>query len=115
MTVEQREREEKANDPEVKEALVQKLESYLRAHFDEKSAKHYPNSAMERLLIEVGQDWCYNNKVSTGGPIVWDACEEAIKRYRKNWKDKKQGEDGLGTSFGKTGSTALKTYGGEIA
>lgn len=113
MIAEQREKEESLD--RYKNPLVEKLESYLRAHFDEESAKHYSNGAMERLLLEVGQDWCLNHGVPMDTSIVWDACEEAIKRYRKNWKGKEQGEDTRGDNFGEAGNPTLKKYGGEIA
>lgn len=110
MTVEQREKDERGVSPEVKEKLVQKLESYLRAHFDEESAKHCTDGTMERLLLEVGQDWCINRGVSLDSPIVWDACEEAIKRYRKNWEGKKQGEDVRGGKLGRVEQPRINKY-----
>lgn len=106
MTVEQREKDERRD---IQEKLVQKLESYLRAHFDEKSS-HIEDGPLEKLLLEVGQNWCLNRGVPLGTSIVWDACDEAIKRYRKNWKGKKQGEDDRSDALGRIGKPGLHSY-----
>ena len=106
MTAEQREKEEKGD---IQEKLVQKLERYLRANFDEKSAD-VTDGTLERLLLEVGQDWCLNRGVPLDASMVRDSCDEALKRYRKNWKGKKQGEDDRSDALGRIGGPSLHRY-----
>ena len=107
MTAGQRESEETGR---IREQLVQKLESWLRAHFDEESAKRCSDGAMERMLMETASDWCYNRGVSVDTSIIWDACEDAIKRYRSNWEGKVQGEDDRSHNLGRALKGSMRHY-----
>ena len=107
------EREKRESYDRYRNPLVEKLESYLRAHFDEKSSR-MEDGAIEKLLFEVGQDWCLNRGVRLDASVVVDACKEAIRRYRRNWEGKKQGEDTRGRSFGKKGSPHAIDYDGTL-
>lgn len=107
------EREKRESYDRYKDPLVEKLESYLRAHFDEKSSQ-MGEGAIEKLLLEAGQDWCLNRGIRADTSIVADACREAMERYKRNWKGKKQGEDTRGRSFGKKGAPHAIDYDGTL-
>ena len=85
---------------DVKPRLVQKLESYLRAHFDGKSAG-VAGDALERLLFQVGMDWLVNRGLPADTAFLADAVREAAARYRENWAEKEQGEDDRSRSLGR--------------
>ena len=106
MTAEQREREEAA---QYRSGLVQKMEDWLRAHFDSKSAG-IDDGSVEALLYQVGQDWLVNRGLRVNGELLKDAAEEALARYRSNWDGKVQGEDNRSRNFGRNLDANTKEY-----
>ena len=106
MIAEERERAEGAD---VEPKLVQKLESYLRAHFDGESAG-LAGDALERLLRQVGADWLMNRGLQAGGGLLDRSVSEAIARYRANWDGKVQGEDDRSRAFGRALAPGTKGY-----
>ena len=111
MNAEQAEMEEAA---QYKDEVVQKMESWLRAHFDGRSAGVVNDGAIEELLFQVGKDWIINRGIpansSAVDSIVRDAAKEALGRYGRNWKGKVQGTDDRSHNFGKKLNANLKNY-----
>ena len=107
MTAERRESEETA---QYRSGLVQKMEDWLRAHFDGKSAG-IDDGSVEVLLYQVGQDWLANRGLRVSGNALKDAVEEALSRYRSNWDGKAQGEDNRSRNFGRNLGANVKEYG----
>ena len=107
MTVEQREMEEAS---QYRDKLVQKMESWLRAHFDGKSAG-IDDGSVEELLFQVGYDWLVNRGLRANGNVLKGAVEEALSRYRSNWEGKVQGEDNRSRNFGRNLGANMKEYG----
>ena len=106
MTADERERLEGAD---IKEELVQKMESYLRERYDGKSAE-VAGDAMERLLWQVGKDWLINRGLPASEGLLREATKEAATRYRSNWNGKVQGEDDRSNAFGRILSGGTKNY-----
>ena len=104
MTAERREGEEGA-----RRGLVQKMESWLRAHFDGRSAG-IGDGSIEELLLQVGADWLLNRGLPADSSEVAEAAREALARYRSNWKGKEQGADDRSHNFGRTLGASVKKY-----
>lgn len=107
MTAEQREREESS---QYRGELVQKMESWLRAHFDGRSAG-IDDGSVEELLYQVGYDWLANRGLRASAAVLKGAVEEALARYRSNWEGKAQGEDNRSRNFGRNLGANVKEYG----
>ena len=95
---------------EVKEKLVQKLEAYLRAHFDYESVEGAREGEVEKLLLDVAYGWCANRGLPGGRKLAASACREALSRYRRNWEGKKQGEDDRSHALGRMTEGYGKEY-----
>lgn len=106
MTAEQREEDEAL---QLRRALVQKMESYLRAHFDGKSAGADEDAA-RRLLMQVGADWMINRGLRANWRVVGAAAKEALARYGENWDGKEQGVDDRSHNFGRSLGSSLREY-----
>ena len=106
MTVAQREAEERIS---IHGQLVQKLESYLRAHFDGKSAVASEDS-VERLLWQAGRDWLVNRGLSVDSDMLAGAVKDALGRYERNWSGKVQGEDDRSHALGRALEGRPKGY-----
>lgn len=100
MIAENREQMEKRNDYE---KCIQALESYLRqeASYDAISNEHMAE-AFERRLALKAKDWNLKYKADMSENDFMAIAEEAIRRYMKNWEDKKQGEDDRAHRLGKS-------------
>ena len=106
MIAEQREREEAS---QYRGKLVQKMESWLRAHFDGKSAG-IDDGSVEELLLQVGMDWLVNRGLRVNGNVLKGAVRDALARYRSNWDGKVQGEDDRSGAFGRPLAPDTKEY-----
>ena len=106
MTVAQREAEEKGG---IRGQLVQKLESYLRAHFDGESASA-SEEPVERLLWQAGRDWLVNRGLSVDEDLLAGAVKDALGRYKRNWSGKVQGEDDRSHALGRALEGRPKGY-----
>ena len=106
MTAEERERHDPAR---YRDKLVQKLEKYLRAHFDWKSAEMAREPA-ERLLWRVGAEWLLNRGIPRNDKVLKEAVKEAMERYLENWEGKEQGEDDRSGALGRQVGPSLKEY-----
>ena len=106
MNAGQREREEREKRAG---QLVQKMESWLRAHFDGKSAE-MADEAMENLLWQTGKDWLINRRLPVDNVLLKEAVKEAVSRYKSNWAGKEQGEDDRSHALGRPLDAGLKNY-----
>lgn len=92
------------------EDLVQKLEGYLRAHFDGNSVMRAHERNVDSLLYQVSLDWCLNRGMHPSWELLHNSAMEALKRYKANWDGKEQGEDDRSHNFGRALSGSVKEY-----
>ena len=100
---------ERAESESVERKLTQKLESYLRAHFDGESAAA-AGDTLEGLLRQVGADWLVNRGLPLDRRLLGRAVSAAIARYGANWQGKEQGEDDRSHAFGRPLAAGMKEY-----
>lgn len=105
MTAENREVEEASN---ITEDCIQAMESMLRQEFDYASVSQLPDDVIIKRMAMKGYDWCNKNMPSYIDKIdFYFLAKEALERYKKNWKDKEQGEDNRGKRLGKSSQKVI--------
>lgn len=101
---------EKAEAGQYKKKLIEKLESYLRAHFNYESLVENEDAA-KPLLEQVGADYLINRRIPVDKGMLRDVIDEALMRYKENWKGKEAGEDAKGkNSLGRFEDARINSY-----
>lgn len=84
---------------------VQALESYLRQEISPDVINNAASIVLENLekrLTQKAEDWARKYNAPLEEVDCKSAATDAIQRYSKNWRNKKQGTDNRAHRFGKS-------------